>query len=178
MDALGAHQKQAVHKNQWQHYLHHVTLGYQFMTYFPMLHFRRGNAREVINDRSIIIIILGSCNTRTLQTQLIWTSKAFHMFWFLKNKQQVSSQLLPFLFVCFWMRILNLERVATLKINNKITNWEGKKLAFAYKNFTNSFLSLWRKLNMDQAAEVSSFHFPFPQHEQNLPRGPSRMSTI
>lgn len=86
VDALGAHQKQAVDKNQWQHYLRYVPLGYQFMTYFPVFHCRRRNAREIINDRSIIINILGSCNTRTLWTQLNWTSKTFYMFWFFKNK--------------------------------------------------------------------------------------------
>lgn len=145
----------------------HVPLGYQFMSYFPMFHFRR----EVINERFIIINILGSCNTRTLRTQLNWASKTFYMFWFLKTQTDFSWVLL-FLFVFEW------EYQGTLKINKKITNWKGKKLAFAYKSFTNSFLSLWRRLNMDQAAEVSSFHFPFPQHEQNLPRGPSRMSTI
>lgn len=98
------YQKEAVDKKQWQHYLCHISLGYLFMRCFPMFHFRRRNAREVINDSSVIINVLGSCNTRTLQTQLNWTSKTFCMFWFLKNKQQIFSWVLLFfcLFVFEW----------------------------------------------------------------------------
>lgn len=60
-----------------QRALLHAPLGYQLMSYFPMFHFRRRNAKEVINERSIIINILGRCNTRTLRTQLNWASKTF-----------------------------------------------------------------------------------------------------
>lgn len=87
-------------QKQWQHYLCHILLDHQFMSYFPIFHFRRRNAREVINDSSIINV-LGSCNTRTLSPQMNWTSKTFYMLWFLKNQQQIFSWCVLFLFVCF-----------------------------------------------------------------------------
>ena len=85
VDAPAAHQQQAADKIQWWHYLGLIPLGYQYITYLPTFHFRKGNAREVINGRSTTINILRSCNTR-VWTQLNWIGKTLYLFWFLKTK--------------------------------------------------------------------------------------------